>query len=76
MDGQVVVTGAGKPGARYRAWIDGKPLGTMTVYDTGQVRYPFDLPAGLQAGRHTVTVTSGSALLDSATVRLTRKLPY
>jgi len=64
VDGQVIVTGTGEPGARYETWLDGRHLGTMTVYPDGKVRYPFDLPARTRPGPHIVTVTYGHRVLD------------
>lgn len=76
VDGQIIVTGTGRPGAKYRAWIDGRALGVMTVHDTGQVRYPFDLPKDTAPGSHHVTVTRGQRVLDEQTVRLRPELRY
>jgi hypothetical protein len=70
VDGQVIVTGTGAPGAAYDAWLDGRHLGVMTVYPDGKVSYPFDLPKGTHPGRHVVKVTYEHQVLDSSTLTL------
>jgi hypothetical protein len=70
VDGQVIVTGTGKPGEKYDVWLDGGHLGAMTVYPDGKVRYPFDLPTGVRPGEHVVTVTYDHRVLDSSPLSL------
>lgn len=76
VDGQIVVVATGPPGTTYRVKLNGRTLGEMTVFDSGTVRQPFDLPRGVRPGEATVVVLSGRTVLDEAPVTIIKRLPY